>query len=137
MQERQTQTALDNRQAVLRLVTDVTAVPLADDVVLQDFAQSITIAGRRAVTDFICAFFCRAFAEMTLEINTLLADGETATLSLVLAGRHIAPFWGMPCTGRHVTLSLALICRFHAGQIVYIEWYYDGGTLLRQLGLAL
>jgi hypothetical protein len=30
-----------------------------------------------------------------------------------------------------------MICRFYADQIARIELYYDGGTLLRQLGLAL
>jgi steroid delta-isomerase-like uncharacterized protein len=133
----QGQQAANNRQMALQLMAGDTAVSLSPTVILQDHAQSTTVTGREAVMAFLHAFFRRAFAGMTLEINTLLADRETATLSLSLSGRQIAPFWGLPCTGRHVTLSLALICRFHDGQIAKIELYYDAGTLLRQLGLAL
>lgn len=129
--------AAQNRQMVMRLMAGETAVSLTDDVILEDFAQSAVITGRTAVAHFINAFFQHAFADVTLKINTLLTDKETATLSLVLSGRQIAPFWGLPCVGRRVALSLAIICRFRAGQIARIEWYYDGGTLLRQLGLAL
>lgn len=121
----------------LLVTQDVTAVPLTDDAILQDFAQSTMITGRDDVINFVHAFFHQAFDEVALEINTLLADKETATLSFSLSGRQIAPFWGLPCTGRHITLSLAMICRFQAEQIARIELYYDGGTLLRQLGLAL
>jgi hypothetical protein len=132
-----TQQATQNRQMALQLMHDVTAVSLTTHVILQDFAQATVIEGREAVTAVLRTFFHDAFTEMNLEIHTLLADRETATLSLSLSGQQIAPFWGLPCTGRHITLSLAIICRFRADQIAHIELYYDAGTLLRQLGLAL
>jgi steroid delta-isomerase-like uncharacterized protein len=131
------QQAILNRRITQQLAVDISALPLADDIILHDFAQSTTLAGQQAVSAFMRAFFQHAFADKSLEINTLLADRETATLSLSLSGRQVAPFWGLPCTGRRVTLALALICRFHADQITRIELYYDAGTLLRQLGLAL
>lgn len=126
-----------NRNITQQLTADTSALPLADDITLHDFAQSTTITGRQAVLAFIRAFFQHAFADKQLNVDTLLADGQTAALSLSITGRQVAPFWGLPCTGRRVTLSLALICRFHANQISRIELYYDAGTLLRQLGLAL
>ncbi|MCA9933516.1 MAG: ester cyclase [Anaerolineales bacterium] len=133
----QTQEAAHNRQIALQLVDGNTAVPLSPTVILQDHAQSASVSGQEAVATFLHTFFRDAFVEVALEIHTLLADRETATLSLSFSGRQIAPFWGLPCTGRFITLSLAFICRFHARQIVKIELYYDAGTLLRQLGLAL
>ncbi|GAB4443657.1 MAG: hypothetical protein Kow0031_25940 [Anaerolineae bacterium] len=126
-----------NRRITQQLTIDTSALPLADDIILHDFAQSTTITGRQAVLAFIRAFFQHAFANRQLNVDTLLADGQAAALSLSIAGRQIAPFWGLPCTGRPVTLSLALICHFQAEQITRIELYYDAGTLLRQLGLAL
>jgi steroid delta-isomerase-like uncharacterized protein len=131
------QQAANNRKMVLQLTVDPTAVPLAEDVILHDFAQSTTVTGRKAVIDFIHTFFHRAFTDSVIEINLLLVDKETATLSLSLSGRQSAPFWGLPCTGRHITLSLTMIFRFHAGQITCTELFYDGRALLRQLGLAL
>ena len=68
------QTATSNRQLTLQLVRDATAVPLAPNVILQDFAQASTVTGREAVAAFLHDFFHHAFAEMTLEINTLLTD---------------------------------------------------------------
>lgn len=129
--------AAGNRQLVMQLLGEDTAVALTDDVILQDLAQATTIVGRDAVVDFIQAFFRHAFTDLAMEVNTLLADKETATLSLSIAGRQMAPFWGLPCSGRQVSLSLVLICRFRADRIARIELYYDGGTLLRQLGLGL
>lgn len=126
-----------NRNITQQLTADTSALPLADGITLHDFAQSTTITGRQAVLAFIRAFFQHAFADRQLDVDTLLADGQAAALSLSITGRQVAPFWGLPCTGRRVTLSLALICHFHADQIIRIELYYDAGTLLRQLGLAL
>lgn len=126
-----------NRQMTLQLMAGDTAVPLTDHVILKDHAQSTTVIGQDAVIDSLRAFFLQAFADTAVEINTLLADGKTTALSLLLSGRQVAPFWGLPCAGRHVTLSLVMICRFQADHIAAIELYYDGGTLLRQLGLAL
>ena len=133
----QAQQAANNRQTVLQLTTDVTAVPFSNNVILQDFAQTTTVTGREAVTAVLHTFFHTAFTDLVIELDTLVANEETATLSLSLSGRQIKPFWGLPCTGRHITLSLAIICRFTADQIARIELFYDAGTLLRQLGLAL
>ena len=133
--------AATNRQAAKQLIMEPTAiktaVSLAPTITLQDFAQSTTVEGREAVIAAFDTFFHTAFAETAVEFNTLLADNQTATLSIVFSGRQVAPFWGLPCTGRQLTLSLAVICHFHGDQISHIKLYYDAGTLLRQLGLAL
>lgn len=137
MQGEESGAAAINRQSALQLVLETTTAALTRDVILQDFAQDTSIAGRAAVTAFIHTFFHRAFVEKRVTINTLLADQETAALSLLLAGRQSTPFWGLPNTGRYLKLPLVIICRFQADYIARIELYYDAGTLLRQLGLAL
>ena len=133
--------AATNRQLAKQLITEptavLTAVSLAPTITLQDYARDIVIEGREAVIAAFDTFFHVAFVETAVEFNTLLADNQTATLSLHFSGRQVAPFWGLPCTGRHVTLSLAIIFHFHTDQIAHIKLYYDAGTLLRQLGLAL
>lgn len=133
----QVEQAANNREAVLQLTTDVTAVSFSSNVILKDFAQTTTVTGRVAVTAVLHTLFHTAFTDLVIELNTVVANEETATLSFSLSGRQIKPFWGLPCTGRHMTLSLAIICRFTADQIARIELFYDAGTLLRQLGLAL
>ena len=133
----QAQQAANNRQTVLQLTTDVTAVPFSNNVILQDFAQTTTVTGREAVTAVLHALFHTAFADQVVEPHTLTANEETASVCLTLSGRQIEPFWGLPCTGRSITLSLSITCRFCCDQIAYIELVYDAETLLRQLGLAL
>ena len=53
--------AAGNRQLVMQLLGEDTAVALTDDVILQDLAQATTIVGRDAVVDFIQAFFAMRF----------------------------------------------------------------------------
>ena len=132
-----TASAANNRQTALRLIAEAETALLTPNVVLHDLAQDKTVSGRTAVTTFIRAFFQHAFTDKRIGINTLLADEETVMLSLVVSACQIAPFWGLPNTGRRLNLSLAMICRFQADHIARIELYYDAGTLLRQLGLAL
>ena len=129
--------AATNRQLAKQFIMETTAVSLAPTITLQDFAQSTTVEGREAVIAAFDTFFHTAFAETAVDFNTFLADDKTATLSLRFSGRQVAPFWGLPNTGRQISLSLAIICHFHADKINCIELYYDAGTLLRQLGLAL
>ena len=133
----QVQQVATNRQAALQLIRDVTAVPLSNNVILHDFAQNTLVTGREAVTAVLHTFFHTAFADLTIDCHTILDNEERVSLSLSLSGRQIAPFWGLPCTGRPIILTLTMICRFYASQVAYIELFYDAGTLLRQLGLAL
>jgi len=131
--------AVTNRQLAKQLITKPTAVltTLAPAITLQDFAQSTTIEGREAVIAAFHTFFHVAFVETAVDFNTLSADNQTATISLIFSGRQVAPFWGLPNIGRHIMLSFAIIFHFHGDQIAHIKLYYDAGTLLRQLGLAL
>lgn len=131
------QQASHNRQTVLQLIRDVTAVSLTHSVILQDVAQATTITGRAAVTAVLHSLFHTAFADQVVEPLTLCANEDTASACLTLSGRQIELFWGLPCTGRYITLSLRLTCRFYSDQIAHIELDYDAETLLRQVGLAL
>lgn len=126
-----------NRQTVLQLTQDVTAVSFTQTVILQDVAQATTLTGRAAVTAVLHTLFHTAFAEQVVALHTFCAHEETASVRLTLSGRQIEPFWGLPCTGRHITFSLTITCHFIADQIAHIELDYDAEILLRQLGLAL
>jgi predicted ester cyclase len=44
---------------------------------------------------------------------------------------------GIPPTGREIAVPMALFFWIDAEQIRQVTLYYDAGTLLRQLGLAL
>lgn len=129
--------AQQHRDLVQALVRDVTAVPLAADVVCADHAQERVFRGETAVRAALYDFFVAGFAEASVAIDTLLTDDRSAAVSFWLDGTQRGPFWGLPCTGRRVTLAMALVCQIRDGLVQKIALFYDAGALLRQLGFAL
>ncbi|HEU5101792.1 MAG TPA: ester cyclase [Roseiflexaceae bacterium] len=126
-----------NRQLVEAFVVGRTAMVLAEDVVFADQAQSRSFTGRAAVEAIWQALFVDGFAEVRIEIRTLIADDTAAALEFIFCGRHHGRFMGLPPTGQDVAIPMALFCQIEAGQIRRATLFYDAGTLLRQLGLAL
>jgi len=113
------------------------AVPLADEIVLQDLAQNCTYMTRTAVHPLLLAFFVEGFSEVRIEKQTLLADEKSAIVEFIFYGHHKSVFLSIPATGKRVIVPMVLVCQIADGYIHHIRWYYDAGTLLRQLGLAL
>ena len=132
-----TSVSAKNRQAALLITQDLTAVPFSQHVIFRDFAQDCLVIGRTAVTAVLHAFFYAAFNHPTITLNSTKSEEDQVQLALTLSGQQIAPFWGLPCTGRTITLDLAIGCCFFGEQITHVDLHYDAGTLLRQLGLAL
>ena len=126
-----------NRQLAGAFVTERATMAPAEDAVFWDQAQSRSYAGRAAVEAVWQAFFADSFADVQIEIHTLIADDMAATLEFIFRGRHHDRFMGIPPTGQEVAIPMALFCCIEAGQIRQATLYYDAGTLLRQLGLAL
>jgi steroid delta-isomerase-like uncharacterized protein len=126
-----------NRQLAEAFVDQPAAVALAEDAVLWDHAQSRSFVGHAVVEAVWRAFFADGFAEVRIEIQTLIADDMAAALEFTFRGRHQGRFMGIPPTGREVAIPMALFCSIEARQIRQASLYYNAGTLLRQLGLAL
>jgi steroid delta-isomerase-like uncharacterized protein len=126
-----------NRQLVEAFVVGRTFVALAEDVVFGDEAQSRSFAGRTAVEAMWQALLVDGFAEARIEIHMIIADDMAVALEFFFRGRHHGRFMGLPPTGQEVAIPMALFCQIKAGQIQRATLYYDAGTLLRQLKLAL
>ncbi|MCP5097688.1 MAG: hypothetical protein GY943_19245 [Chloroflexi bacterium] len=125
-----------NQRLARKLLRDITAVSLSPTITLIDHAQQSHYHGQGQVTAVWQAFFVNGLHSPNMEMSTLLADNTTATFSINISGKQQHPFWGLPNTGRHISLKMAVICRFETGVFTQIELYYDAGSLLRQLGLA-
>jgi len=110
--------------------------PLAADVVLEDHGQSMVYQGRTAVTSVLRAFFGEWFSDGRMDIQTTFDSEQTSAIVFNFNGRHDGVFFGIPATGRQVTVPMILLFRTNQDHIQHISWYYDAGTLLRQLGLA-
>ena len=114
-----------------------TAIPLTEEIVLQDLAQNCTYRRRTAVQRLLLAFFNEGFSEVRIKQQAMLADERTAIIEFVFYGRHSGVFMSIPATGQRVAVPMVLVCQIADSCIHHITWYYDAGTLLRQLGLAL
>jgi steroid delta-isomerase-like uncharacterized protein len=126
-----------NSQIVKDFAADYRTLNLAETVVVQDQAQARAYSGRAAAEGLLRAFYADGFSDSRMDVRCIIADESTAVLEFTFQGRHTGLFVGIPPTGREVTLPMAIICEIFEGRICRARLYYDTGTLLRQLGLAL
>ncbi len=79
----------------------------------------------------------RAFPDLHFDIVSVDACGaQGVAIQRVMRGTHIGPFQGHAPTGRGVMLPGAEFIRMAPDGIRSVRGYFDGGALLRQLGLA-
>ena len=126
-----------NRQLIQALAAAPTAAALAEEVVLEDLAQNRVYCGQAAVTALLHAFFVEGFAEARAIVRTVLADERAAMLEFTFCGRQERPFMAIPATGREVAIPMVLVCHILAGRVQRAALYYDAGSFLRQLGMAI
>ena len=117
-------------------VVNPLAVPLATDVALADYGQATVCAGRTAAQSMLAAYFGAGWANGSVDYDTMFCVEGAFVVAGVLNGRQQTPFLGIPATNRHVTVPICIICQTNADCIQHIALYYDVGTLLRQLDLA-
>lgn len=125
------------RQIIADLMEDPAAAVLAENVVLQDHAQDRVYQGRAAVEGLLQAFFVVGFPGGQIEVHNSIADETSAVVECAFRGKQDGPFLGIPSTGREVDLAMVIVCQVANGQVYRVGLYYDAGSLLRQLGLAL
>lgn len=68
--------------------------------------------------------YVRAFPNLRLTIDDMIAEGDRVVTHLTGRGTHAAEFRGVPPSGEEVTMRVIVINQFEAGRIVE-EW----GTL--------
>ena len=112
-------------------------LPLTEDVVLEDHGQSMVYQGRTAVLPILRAYFVDGFSDGRVTVHTTLANEQTIVIAFLFNGRHDGTFLGIPATGREVTVPMILLGHINQQQIQHLTLYYDAGTILRQLDLAL
>lgn len=125
------------RQIITAFVENPVAVTLAEEAALQDHAQGRVYQGRTAVEGVLQAFFATGFPGAQIEVHSSTADETSAVLEFDLCGKQDGPFLGIPATGREVVLPMVIVCQIADCQVRRLSMYYDAGSLLRQLGLAL
>jgi predicted ester cyclase len=70
-----------------------------------------------------------------VSIEQLLAMGDQVIVRSVLHGTHLGAFWGLPPSGKPLTLPRLDYLRFADGKIVEHWASYDPAEFLGQLGM--
>lgn len=130
-------TPMEVDKLITTFITEPAQALFAANVVLEDHGQGMVYQGRSAVVSVLHAFFGKGFSNGRMEIQTTFESEKTSAIVFNFNGRHDGVFFGIPATRRQVTVPMILLFRTNQDHIQHISWYYDAGTLLRQLGLAL
>ena len=79
--------------------------------------------------------FYAAFPDMRHEIEDVFATDDRVFVRFVLHGTNTGSFFGMPATGRRVTIAAHVSMHVAAGKVTRLFGIFDEAGLLRQLGV--
>ncbi len=78
----------------------------------------------------------QALPGLHIDVQNRHASDTAVILEVVISGRHMGPWRGLPATGRQVEFPLCGIFTFDdEDRLAGEKIYYDRATLLRQLGV--
>jgi steroid delta-isomerase-like uncharacterized protein len=110
------------------------------DLVSSDFVEHQGGPGFPATKEGTLDFFhalLKAFPDLHMEVEDLIAGGDKAVARVKLTGTHRGEFTGIPATGAPVDLQLIDIMRFdHEGHVCEHWGVADMLTLMQQLGVV-
>jgi len=77
----------------------------------------------------------KALPDMRVKVNHIVAEGDLVSVYWTASGTNTAAGWGVPATGKSVTLSGMTLFRFVRG-LIQEEWsVFDQYSIMKQLGL--
>jgi len=90
------------------------------------------LAALRAYHEHFFADFS-AFSHLQIEVVQQVAEGDRVVTQLTTRGEHSGPFYGLPPTGKEVSLSTIRIDRLQDGRIAEHWSVADLAGLMQQL----
>jgi steroid delta-isomerase-like uncharacterized protein len=77
----------------------------------------------------------KALPDMRVKVNHIVAEGDLVSVYWTASGTNTAPGWGVPATGKSVSVSGMTLFRF-VGGLIQEEWsVFDQYSIMKQLGL--
>jgi steroid delta-isomerase-like uncharacterized protein len=110
----------------------------ADDLVSVDFVEVDPLPGqhqgREGLKEVISAFRT-AFPDIHWVIEEMVGEGEKVFSRFTWHGTHRNQFFGIPATGKEITVKGMVVDRVVAGKMVESQILMDGLSMMRQLGV--
>lgn len=109
---------------------------IVGDVVAADYvycAPGIEVSGPQGIENVV-AMLRRAFPDWRETLEEPIAEGDKAVFRVTGRGTHAGPFFGIPPTGRRVTMGGIDLVRVAGGKLVRHWAVFDRLDMMRQLG---
>jgi steroid delta-isomerase-like uncharacterized protein len=90
--------------------------------------------GREGLKAFVSAFHA-AFPDGHLNIDQMIAEGDTVATRVTFRGTHTGDFMGIPATGKQVAVPALDMARYDNGKLVEQWGGPDQMSLMQQLGV--
>ena len=75
------------------------------------------------------------FPDLRHTIDDIMAEGDKVATRFTARGTHLAPFQGIPPTGKQVVFTGMIVDRVSGGKIVEKWFEFDAVGLMQQLGV--
>ena len=108
-----------------------------DDLVAVDFVELDPLPGQqqgREGLKQVIGAFRTAFPDIHWVIEEMLGEGEKVFSRFTWHGTHGSEFFGVPATGKQITVKGMVVDRVLAGKMVESQILMDGLSMMRQLG---
>lgn len=80
--------------------------------------------------------FLAAFPDLSIDLESLVADDDTVVVTLTVTGTHSGPLMGIEPTGKRMSVRGIQVGRFEDGMLVERWGSTDQLGMLQQLGLV-
>src|SRR5215471_11136803 len=112
---------------------------IVDDLVAPDYLNHEEPLGTRSrgsdSTRQIVRMLRRAFPDLHITIEDLVAERNTVASRVTMSGTHLGPFQGIPPAGRSFQQAQMHFVRFRDGKSIEHRAVRDDLGMMRQLGL--
>jgi len=110
---------------------------IADAIIHPDFFDHTNPPGMERGPDghkAIGRLFRSAFPDLNWQIDDLIAERDKVVARTTMTGTHLGEFFGIPPTGRQVSMTGVHVLRVQEGKIAEHWGSNDDLSLMRQLG---
>jgi steroid delta-isomerase-like uncharacterized protein len=108
-----------------------------DEVFEPDVRQHAPLeaTGVQAIKEMVVARLYRAFPDLRITLEDLIAEGDKVVAKDTVTGTHQGEFNGLPPTGKSVAYNEIFIMRFANGRIAETWGVVDVFSQMKQLGM--
>lgn len=113
---------------------DALGAAIADDVIEHD-----EFPGFEQTKSGVLHFFRdlhASFSGFTMTVEDMIAEGDKVFVRATMTGTHQGEFFGIPATGRSISVPLADFFRIRDGQVAEHWGVTDSGVMMQQLGVG-